>query len=143
MTKMPISMLLRGPNDAVEVRCCSDEPMLDVRPARSMQPSRRWVRKLRSAVPASLAAFRGTLRTPVDSPALGSKVVTGGGTNLGHVKDVVVGLRTGKTSYEVSHGQAAPGDAQSVLVPRDAMRESAEDDVFVADVDEERLVRIA
>ncbi|MEX1046999.1 MAG: PRC-barrel domain-containing protein [Actinomycetota bacterium] len=141
MTKMPISMLLRGPNDAVEVRCCSDEPAL-LRPARSMQPS-RWVRKLRSAVPASLAAFRGTLRTPVDSPALGSKVVTGGGTNLGHVKDVVVGLRTGKTSYEVSHGRATPGDAPSILVPRDAMRESAEDDVFVADVDEERLVRIA
>lgn len=141
MTKMPISMLLRRSSDALEVRCCSDEPAL-LRPARSMHPS-KWARKLRSAVPASLAAFRGMLRTPVDSPAVGSKVVTGEGTNLGSVKDVVMGLRTGKTSYEVSHGHIPPGDAPSILVPHEALRGSAEEDVFVADVDEERLVRIA
>ena len=139
MSKMPISMLLRRSSEIADERCCTDERAITTRPAATAG----WARKLKSAVPASLAAFRGTLRAPVDSPGVGSRVVTEGGTQLGRVKDVVVGLETGRTSYEVSPGRTAPGESPAILVPGDSLREGAEEDVFVADLDEDRLVRIA
>ena len=52
-------------------------------------------------------------------------------------------MRTGIRTAGGSPGRTAPGESPAILVPGDSLREGAEEDVFVADLDEDRLVRIA
>ena len=60
---------------------------------------------------------------------------------LGHVKDVVVRLSTGRRSYEVSHGRWKETPT-TILLPGEVLRVGQQEDVFVADVDERELTRI-
>jgi hypothetical protein len=100
-----------------DARCCTDEPQLEARPA----ALRRWSSKLRVAVPSSLRVFGGAVRQPVRSqlPA-GTPVRTPGGRRVGRVREVVVALPSGRTSYAVEHADA--GDARVLLIPREDLR---------------------
>lgn len=128
-----VSLFLFDPTPTQERRCCSDEPVgrvsLDRRPA---APG-RWTRKLRIAVPSSFAVFRRTVAAPVDpSVGVGTRVVTNRGRELGRVREVLVALPGGRTTYAIQqddHPVAAP----VLLVPREAFRRSPEGDAAVVD----------
>jgi hypothetical protein len=127
-----VSLFMFDPHPARERRCCSDEPVgrnaLD-RPA----APRRWSRKLRIAVPSSLAVFRRTVATPVDpAVAVGTRVVTTRGRELGHVREVLVALPGGRTSYAIQQDDH-PVVAPVLLVPRDAFRSTRDGGAAVVD----------
>jgi len=101
-----------------ETRCCSDEPRVAERPA----AFRRWSTKLRVALPSAIAVFRRTVREPAPTavPA-GTPVRTSAGREVGHVREVVVALPSGRASYAVD--RAGESDARVLLIPRQALRQ--------------------
>ena len=127
-----LSLLMWNTEPVQERRCCSDEPvgrLAAFRPA----TARRWSRKLRVAVPSSFAVFRRAVSTPVDpSVVVGTRVVTTRGRELGHVREVLVALPAGRTTYAIQQG-GQPVAAPVLLVPREAFRPARDHDVAVVD----------
>ena len=120
------------PNPVQERRCCSDEPAgrsVVTRPS----ASRRWTRKLRVAVPPSFALFRRTVAEPFEPRVgVGTRVITSRGRELGHVREVLVRVPTGRTAYAIQHGD--PGVAEPVLlVPREVVRPVGDPAVAIVD----------
>jgi hypothetical protein len=116
-------------------RCCTDEPEFS---ARVVSPPGR-LRKLASAVPASVRAFRGALREPASAPApaIGSRVETISGTTFGHVEERMIGVESGRTTYAVAAAEDRAGNDVVYLVPRGALRPGRDANVVV--IDERRL----
>jgi hypothetical protein len=105
-----------------QTRCCTDEP----RPISRPTTLRRWSSKLRIAVPASVRVFGGAVREPVQTrvPA-GTPVRTPAGRHVGRVREVVVAVPSGRTSYAVDDAQtedARAVDARVLLIPQAALR---------------------
>ena len=99
-----LSLLMWNTEPVQERRCCSDEPVGRLAASRPAT-ARRWSRKLRVAVPSSFAVFRRAVSTPVDpSVAVGTRVVTTRGRELGHVREVLVALPAGRTTYAIQQG---------------------------------------
>jgi hypothetical protein len=118
-------------------RCCTDEPRFSERPATLS----RWSTKLRVALPSAIAVFRRTVREPArtEVPA-GTTVRTPSGREVGRVREVVVTLPGGRTSYAVDRGSGS-GDARVLLIPRQALQH--EPDASHAVVDERVLAGLA
>jgi len=121
--------------DGASARCCTDDPR---RPVDDEATPGRW-RKLASAVPASVRAFRGSLREPANapSPAVGSRVETAAGTPIGLVQDLMIGVESGRQTYAVAASDPEDGDKVVYLVPRGALRRGRDENVVV--IDERRL----
>lgn len=99
-----LSLLMWNTEPVQERRCCSDEPVGRLAASRPAT-ARRWSRKLRVAVPSSIAVFRRSVSTPVDpSVVVGTRVVTTRGRELGHVREVLVALPAGRTTYAIQQG---------------------------------------
>ena len=127
-----LSLLMWNTEPVQERRCCSDEPVGRLAASRPAT-ARRWSRKLRVAVPSSFAVFRRAVSTPVDpSVVVGTRVVTTRGRELGHVREVLVALPAGRTTYAIQQGDQ-PVAAPVLLVPREAFRPARDDDVAVVD----------
>jgi hypothetical protein len=133
--KAPLYLLMTNrPNDR-RARCCDDRPpAIDV--TRPVWPL-RWGQKGRVAVPAAIAVLRRQLSQPVaDRIAIGTPVVSSGGRDLGVVRDVVVELGSGRTSYAVGDQRSGRGNVR--LLPRDLVRTRQD----VAVVEERVLQRL-
>ena len=117
-----------------EMRCCTDEPRVAERQAALP----RWSRKLRVALRSAIAVFRRTVREPArtEVPA-GTPVRTRSGREVGRVREVVVALPSGRTSYAVDRSD----DARVLLIPRQALQHEPE--AAHAVVDERVLVGLA
>jgi sporulation protein YlmC with PRC-barrel domain len=100
----------------------------DDRPAAPL----RWARKLRRAVPASLAVFRRQVETPVHAVTadVGTKVVSASGSYVGSVEEILVGMREGGTTVAVSATNLPRNWV--LLVPERSLR-SGSDAVVLAD----------
>ena len=120
------------PNPVLEQRCCSDEPIGHLATTGPSAP-RRWSRKLRVAVPSSFAVFRRTVAEPLEPRvAVGTKVITSKGRELGEVREVLVNLPTGRTSYAVQRGDRTVSEPV-LLVPREVVRRAGDPDVAIVD----------
>ena len=117
-----------------DARCCTDEPRVADRPAAFA----RWSGKLRVALPSAIAVFRRTVREPARTqvPA-GTPVRTRSGREVGRVREVVVALPSGRTSYAVDRTD----DTRVLLIPRQALQHEPDDAHAV--VDERVLVGLA
>jgi hypothetical protein len=120
-----------------ETRCCTDEPRVTARSAALP----RWSRKLRVALPSAFAVFRRTVREPArtDVPA-GTPVRTRSGREVGRVREVMVALPSGRTSYAVDRVDGSD-DARVLLIPRQALQHDP--DALHAVVDERVLAGLA
>jgi hypothetical protein len=133
----PLIYALAVPPRPVVTRCCDDVPPGVARRGESRPTApARWVRKLAVAIPASMRVFRRQLRQPA-TPAVasGTPVVTVSGRKVGTVRDVVVELRSGRTSYAVATGEAYDEPGRVLLLPRETLR----DRTSVAVVDDRDL----
>jgi sporulation protein YlmC with PRC-barrel domain len=111
------------PPHPVATRCCDDVPPRATSTSSSQASPGRWAHKLAVAVPASFRVFRRQLRQPaVPSVAAGTPVVTPSGRRVGTVHDVVVELRSGRTSYAVLTDEPHDEPARVLLLPREALR---------------------
>ena len=111
------------PPRPVVTRCCDDVPARGTSRSSSRLSRGRWAHKLAVAVPASLRVFRRQLRQPaVPAVASGTPVVTPSGRRIGTVHDVVVELRSGRTSYAVLTDGPHDDPGRVLLLPRDALR---------------------
>ena len=125
------------PPRPVVTRCCDDVPPRGTSTSSSQALPGRWAHKLAVAVPASFRVFRRQLRQPADpAVASGTPVVTPGGRRIGTVHDVVLELRSGRTSYAVLTDEPHDEPGRLLLLPREALRTRRS----VAVVDD-RLVR--
>jgi sporulation protein YlmC with PRC-barrel domain len=124
--------LATRPNPNAERRCCTDVPDGFELASGPTTPG-RWARKLRSALPASASAFRGTLRLPNHAarPAVGRRVVSTAGAHVGRVEDVVVGLASGETAYAVVPQDEATDGV--ILLPTEAFRRTGRNGALVVD----------
>jgi sporulation protein YlmC with PRC-barrel domain len=111
------------PPRPVVTRCCDDVPPRGASTSSSDAVPGRWVHKLAVAVPASLRVFRRELRQPaVPAVASGTPVVTPSGRKIGTVHDVVVEVRSGRTSYAVLTDEPHDEPGRVLLLPREALR---------------------
>jgi sporulation protein YlmC with PRC-barrel domain len=135
----PLIYTLAMPPRPVATRCCDDVPPRGMSPASRPAWPARWAHRLAVAVPASIRVLRRQLRQPA-TPAVasGTPVVTVSGRKVGTVRDVVVELRSGRTSYAVATEEPRDAPGRVLLVPRDAVRNRTS----VAVVDD-RIVRLA
>jgi sporulation protein YlmC with PRC-barrel domain len=123
-----LTSLMWNPRPHEDRRCCSDEPVMR-RQVRSSAPA-RWSRKLRVAIPSSVAVFRRTVASPVEPQVqVGTRVVTNRGREIGWVRQVLVDLPDGATSYAVQGDEAAP----LILLPRSVIGPAPDPDVAVVD----------
>jgi len=119
----PLIYAMTVPPRPAATRCCDDVPPrgMSAAPARSWPA--RWTRKLSIAVPASVRVFRRQLRQPVTPVvASGTPVVTMSGRRIGTVRDVVVELRSGRTSYAVATEEPNVERGRVLLLPSEALR---------------------
>jgi hypothetical protein len=133
--KAPLYLLMTSKPSNDRVRCCDDRPtsVAVTSPAWPL----RWGRKSRVAVPAAIAVLRRQLAQPIaERIAIGTPVVSSGGRQLGVVRDVVVELGSGRTSYAVSDQPSGRGNVR--LLPRDLVRTHRD----VAVVEEHVLQRL-
>jgi hypothetical protein len=133
--KAPLYLLMKSQPFDDRTRCCDDRPT-SVAGTRQAWPL-RWGRKGRVAVPAAMAVLRRQLAQPIaERIAIGTPVVSSGGRELGVVRDVVVELGSGRTSYAVSDLPSGRGNVR--LLPRDLVRTHRD----VAVVEEHVLQRL-
>jgi hypothetical protein len=129
--KPVITLQMSDPRPYEERRCCSDDPLPRPRADRT-GTTRRWSQKLRVAVPSAFAVFRRTVASPVEPRvAVGTRVVTNRGRDIGRVQNVLVELPHGSTTYAIK-----PDDDPSapvLLLPREAIRPGAGPNVAMVD----------
>ena len=133
----PLVYTLAMPPRPVATRCCDDVPPPIARREQS-RPTlpKRGARKLAIALSASIRVFRRQLRQPaIPAVRSGTPVVTVSGRKVGTVRDVVVELRSGRTSYAVATEEPHDERGRVLLLPREALR----DRTSVAVVDDRDL----
>lgn len=131
----PLYMIIASQPRWEERRCCDDRPPPAVRRARPLWPL-RWARKSAIAIPAATRVFRRQMAQPAATPIVaGTPVVTTSGRHLGLVRDRVVGLGSGTTSYAVADGERT-GEGRVLLLPGRSVR--PEGDIAIID---DRIVR--
>jgi hypothetical protein len=100
--------------------------------SRSAAPM-RWARKLGPAVGVASAAFRSSLRRPVDTTAtVGTRVVDPQGETLGHVKDLLIGVESGSTTVAIA-ATSTTHEMPVLLVPDHALRRGSAPGEVVVD----------
>jgi hypothetical protein len=108
------------PTSPARARCCTDVPE-----SLTHAPSvgGRWVRKLALAVPASFAAFRGTLGNPLPTTEVspGDAVVTPSGATIGRVRDVYLGRVSGEATIAIEPAASA-ASGTVLMLPQHAVR---------------------
>jgi hypothetical protein len=90
-----------------------------VEPTGSRSGPVRWGRKMARALPAAATAFRRAVRSPLERPEVGSRIVMPKGATVGRVEEVIVGETTGRTTYAVADPRLP--DAWILLIPSEAL----------------------
>ena len=104
-------------------RCCTDEPSASPRAHRSI--ATRRARKVRTSVPTTLRVLRQALRLPpIVVEPFRAPVLSTTGERVGHVHDVVIELRSGRTHYAVAAAsdEGTTTEFGYVFVPVDITR---------------------
>ncbi len=141
--RIPISSLsaaLRA-DEHPTPRCCTDEPVASLPATAAPSAPVRWVLKLRGTVPPALSLVRESLRRPIDGPLPqpGARVETVEGRRIGSVKEMTVGVTTGRPSYAISIASGRSVDQPTLLIPADRLEEGSGEDVLVIDIEDRSL----